>query len=271
MLLQKQNYSSQNPILIEAARRAIEKRKLRESTDPVLMARRAGLAPDPWQADVLSSEAREMILLCSRQTGKSTVSSVLAAHEAVYSPGSLILLTSPSLRQSQELFRKLRDVNAALESTLPQIAQESTLKLEYTNGSRIIALPGKEATIRGYCGVSLLIVDEASRVPDELYQAVRPMLAVSGGRMVLLSTPFGKRGFFHHEWTEGGDKWKRVKVTANECPRISPEWLADERKKIGEWWFQQEYMCEFVENIDSVFSYDDITNCLDNDIKPLFG
>ena len=266
----KQNYSLQNPLLIQAANNAINRRIEREKGNAVLMAERAGIQPDAWQSDLLRSDAKQMILLCSRQSGKSTVSSILAIHEAVYQPSSLILLLSPSLRQSQELFRKLKDVYNALESpSLPQTIEESALRIEFDNGSRILALPGKEATIRGFSGVSLLVVDEASRVPDELYQAIRPMLAVSGGRIVLLSTPFGKRGFFYSEWTDGED-WRRVKITAEQCPRIDKEWLKRERQMIGDWWYLQEYFCEFVETNDQVFSYDDIQAALDADIKPLF-
>jgi hypothetical protein len=142
--------------------------------------------------------------------------------------------------------------------------------MEFENGSRIVALPSKEETIRGFSGVALLIVDEAARVPDALYQSVRPMLAVSGGEIVLLSTPFGKRGFFHHEWEEGGRDWHRTKITADDCPRISKEWLDAERAAIGDWWFRQEYLCEFVESVDSVFLYDDIQRALDAEVQPLF-
>ena len=269
MLSEKQDCLS-NPLMMQAANNAVKKRIERERSDAVLMATRAGITPDVWQSDLLRSDARQMILLCSRQSGKSTVSSILAIHEAIYQPNSLILLLSPSLRQSQELFRKLKDVYNALESpSLPQTIEESALRTEFDNGSRIIALPGKEATIRGFSGVSLLIVDEASRVPDELYQAIRPMLAVSGGRIVLLSTPFGKRGFFYSEWTDGED-WRRVKITAEQCPRIDKEWLKRERQMIGDWWYLQEYFCEFVETNDQVFGYDDIQAALDSDIKPLF-
>jgi hypothetical protein len=256
--------------MIQAANNAVKKRIDREKSDAVLMANRAGIVPDAWQSDLLRSEARQMILLCSRQSGKSTVSSILAIHEAIYQPNSLILLLSPSLRQSQELFRKLQTVYNALDSpNLPQAVEESALRMELSNGSRIIALPGKEATVRGFSGVSLLIVDEASRVPDELYQAIRPMLAVSGGRIVLLSTPFGKRGFFFSEWADGIG-WLRTKITADKCPRIDKEWLERERQMIGDWWYLQEYFCEFVETNDQVFSYDDIQAALDSDIKPLF-
>jgi hypothetical protein len=237
--------------------------------DPVTLAAHAGFTLDAWQRDVLTSTAHQQILLVTRQGGKSTCSSIRALHRALYTPGSLVLLLAPSYRQSKELFRKVKDALAALPFSVA-VASESALELEFTNLSRIVALPGKEATIRGFSGVSLLIVDEASRVPDELYQAVRPMLAVSGGDILLLSTPFGKRGFFHHEWTAGGAEWHRTKVTARDCPRISDVWLEQERRAIGDWWYRQEYMCEFVETIDQVFSYDDIQRALDDSVTPLF-
>lgn len=245
--------------------------RLALALDPVRMARRVGFDPDPWQADLLRSDAQQTILNCSRQSGKSTTTAVLATHEAEYRPESLILLLSPSLRQSQELFRKVKDTRLALGADACPVAKESALRVELANGSRIVCLPGKEATIRGYSGVRLLVVDEASRVPDDLYQAVRPMLAVSGGRLVLLSTPFGTRGFFHHEWTEGGPSWQRVQVTAADCPRIPPAWLAAERATIGEWWYRQEYLCEFVATLDQVFGYELVTDAVNVDLEPLFG
>ncbi len=269
MLSAKQDYSS-NPLLIQATLKAIERRKVAEAHDPVLLARRAGIEPDAWQADILRTEAKQTIMLVTRQGGKSTVSSIKALHCAEYQPGALTLLLAPSYRQSKELFRKVKDAYAAISNPSP-LKSESSLEMEFQNGSRIVALPGKEETIRGFSGVSLLIVDEASRVSDVLYQSVRPMLAVSGGSILLLSTPFGKRGFFHAEWEEGGALWHRTKITAYDCPRMSREWLEAERAAIGDWWFRQEYLCEFVETTDQVFSYDDIQRALDPEVKPLFG
>jgi len=261
--------NSSNPLLLQAARRLIERRQLGDFADPLEVARRVGVEPDPWQADVLSSTAQQMILLCSRQAGKSTVTSLLAFHQAIYHAGSLILLMAPALRQSQELFRKLKLVLNALPFCPVPVVEESALRLEFANGSRIITLPGKEATIRGYSGVSLLVVDEAARVADALYASIRPMLAVSGGRIVLLSTPFGKRGFFFQEWMEGGPNWHRAKITAYDCPRIPKDWLEKERRSIGDWWFHQEYLCEFVEALDQVFRFDDIQRALDPGLQPL--
>jgi len=142
--------------------------------------------------------------------------------------------------------------------------------LDLKNGSRIVSLPGTEQTIRGYSGVSLLILDEASRVPDDLYYSVRPMLAVSGGRLVGLSTPFGKRGWFFDTWTNGAD-WQRVKVTAHDCPRISPAFLADERAALGDMWYRQEYECEFVETVNQLFAYSVVKAAISKEVSPLFG
>ena len=90
---------------------------------------------------------------------------------------------------------------------------ETQLRIEFPNGSRILCMPGVEETVRCY-SPQLIIIDEAARVPDDLYRAVRPMLAVSQGRLVALSTPFGQRGWFHAEWT-GGGTWQRVRVPAD--------------------------------------------------------
>ncbi len=105
---------------------------------------------------------------------------------------------------------------------------DNAISLAFRNGSRIVGLPGTEGTIRGFSAVSLLIVDEAARVPDEMYKAIRPMLAVSNGTPWLMSTPRGKLGFFHETWMNGGEAWERVKVTAEECLRISKEHLKEE-------------------------------------------
>src|ERR1035437_11088243 len=93
------------------------------------------------------------------------------------------------------------------------------MSLVMPNGSRIVGLPGTEPTIRGFSAVSLLLVDEASRVSDEAYLAVRPALATSDGALWLMSTPWGKRGFFYEAGTNGGPEWERILAPATECAR----------------------------------------------------
>jgi hypothetical protein len=240
---------------------------LRETPAEVMT--RASLAPDPWQLQVLGTPAAQVLLLCSRQAGKSTVAAALAVRAALLQPGALILVLSPSLRQSGELFRKVLSHFNALGRPV-SVMGESALRVEFANGSRVVSLPGDEGTIRGFSGVTLLIIDEAARVMDDLYRAVRPMLAVSRGRLVALSTPFGQRGWFFEAW-QSSEEWERVRVTANECPRISEEFLASERKALGERWYRQEYLCSFEDTIDAVFSAEDIRAALSDDVKPLFA
>ena len=236
--------------------------------DPTSLLTKANMAPDAWQQNVLRSAASRMLLLASRQAGKSSVAAALSLHTALVRPRSPVLLLSPSTRQSGELFRKVMDLFNALNRPVAVVA-ESALRVEFANGSRVLSLPGTEGTVRGFSGVSLLVIDEAARVPDALYYAVRPMLAVSQGRMVALSTPFGKRGWFHDEWF-GEGSWERVRITAPECQRITAAFLAEEMRALGERWYRQEYLCSFEEVIDAVFAYADIQAALSDDVKPLF-
>lgn len=235
--------------------------------DPVEFARgRLGFDPDPWQAKFLRSRADKMILRCSRQSGKSTTTAILALHSALYQPGSLALLFSASLRQSRELFRKVKDFLQTYSETgenPARMVEDNKLEMRLDNGSRIVSLPAKEQTIRGFSSVDLLIEDEASRVEDEVYYAIRPMLAVSGGRLILLSTPWGKRGHFFREW-EGPD-FEKYHIPATECPRISPEFLAQEKRQLGDYWYKQEYDCEFLDLVGSVFTHEEIQQAINRD------
>ncbi len=228
----------------------------------------AGMAPDHWQQRVLCSRASRLLMLCSRQSGKSQVAGALAVREALLRPGSLTLLLSPTLRQSGELFRdKVMRLFQLLGSPMAT-TQETQLTVRLANGSRIVSLPGEERTIRGYSGVALLVVDEAARVDDDLYRAVRPMLAVSRGRLVVLSSAYAKSGWFYQEWVEG-HAFERYKVTASQCPRISPEFLADERMALGDRWYAMEYECEFGDLIGAVFRQEDIDAMFADDVPPL--
>jgi hypothetical protein len=239
------------------------------ATDAAAWARKKlGFQPDALQRRVLCSATARGLLNCTRQWGKSTVTAAKAVHEAFTRAGSLTLVVSPTARQSGEFVRKAASFTQLL-GIRPKGDGDNEISLAFPNGSRIVGLPGTEATVRGFSAVSLLLVDEASRVNDEMYMAVRPMLAVSRGNLWLMSTPFGKRGFFYEAWENGGPEWERTRATAYECPRIEPGYLEEEKRTMGERYFQQEYLCEFTDVVSAVFDSDAVTRAMDDDIEPL--
>lgn len=241
--------------------------QLAYETDPTLIMEASGTPPDAWQARVLRMRPARLLLNCTRQAGKSRTVAAMAVDELLRGP-ALVLSVCPSERQSKLLIATVREIYEEIDTKLND-ARQSTTHLELPNGAEMWALPSKEGNIRGFSAVSLLIIDEAARVPDDLYRAVRPMLAVSGGRLAVLSTPYGKRGFFFEAWTKG-EGWERVRITAKECPRITPEFLAEEKRTLPDNWFQQEYMCEFADTEGAVFAYEDIQTALQSEAHPLF-
>ncbi len=243
---------------------------LARSLDPAALFAVTGKTPDAWQIRAVRSTAPKLLLNVTRQGGKGEVASVIAVDRAINDPGSLILLVSAGMRQSQELAMRTRALARSLQLTA---SKDNALELGLENGSRIVSLPSSEGTIRGFAAVSLLVIDEAARVEDEVYAAVRPMLAVSErGRIVAMSTPFGRRGWFWEAWDAGGSSWERYQVPATDIPRISPAFLAEERAALGRFWYEQEYLCGFVDAAGSLFRGDDIDAAFaaGRGIPPLF-
>ena len=239
--------------------------------DPVAFARKClSFHPDPRQEQVLRCAGKRVILNCTRQWGKSTVCAAAAVHRAFTRPESLLVVASTSERQSAEFLRKAAAFVRIL-GVIPRGDGDNHISLQFPNGSRIVGLPGNmQKTVRGFSALSLLIIDEAAQVSDELYVTLRPMLAVSGGDLWLLSTPYGKRGFFYRAWTDGGDRWTRFSVPATECPRIPADFLAEEREVLGEQYFNQEYMCQFFATRDALFDEELVRRRLCSHAKPLF-
>jgi hypothetical protein len=238
--------------------------QLAHALDPVKFAEACGITCDSWQADLLRSAAKRALLLCSRQSGKSTACALAGLHTALFAAG-LVVIVSPSQRQSGEMIRTIRGFIGHLGLKLG----ETALKIEFDNGGRIVALPGSEKTVRGLSAASLVIIDEASRVADELLVATRPMLATTNGRLIALSTPAGRRGFFYEAWHSDSD-WLRIRVSVSQCPRISKEFLADELKTLGPMRFSEEYQLEFRDDTESVFLGDLIDRAFTAEVQPLW-
>jgi hypothetical protein len=225
---------------------------------PSLFAEALGLNPvDPWQNAILQSDSKRILLNCARQTGKSSIVAVMAIQHALYTPKAMVIVISHTLAQAKETFRKTTDFYKQIGRPILAVA-ETVQTLELANKSRIITLTGQAPdSIRGYSNVSLLIIDEAAQVHEKAYTNARPMLAISSGRIVLLSTPHGKRGFFYEAWANEAN-WHKVEINADQCPRFSKAFLAEEKARMLDWEFRQEYYCFFAEAQDSVFKAEDI-------------
>lgn len=244
---------------------------LRHCLDPAALFADVVGDPDSWQQDALRSPSKRQLYLASRQSGKSSVAAIKALHTAMYTDGALVLLVSPSLPQSQEIFRKC--LTAYRDLGKPKgVARESALRLEMENGSRIISLPGSEKTNVGY-SADLVIIDEAARTPAELVESMLPVVAVTGGSVIALTTPKGARGWFYSLWTNPDveDVWERYQVTADSCPRITDDIIREARFTRGERHVQQEYYCSFIADEEAFFDPADLERSLQlADDEPLW-
>jgi hypothetical protein len=228
---------------------------------------RLGFEPDPWQAKLLRSTSRQLILCMGRQVGKSTITAALALHTALYRPGALILVIAPSQRQSRELFIKVHGFLQRLEP--PETLEEETkLSLMMSNDSRVVVLPGDGRTIRGYSSPALILMDEAAFIADEVFDAALPMLvAAPEGRIVLMSTPYVSSGFFYALW-HNADGWERLEFKTADCPRVSKEWL-EARRREDPLRFAREYECAFGSAEDALFTPEMIDRMVTSDFELL--
>jgi hypothetical protein len=200
------------------------------------------LVPDKLQVEVLEATQNRLILLCTRQWGKSTIVAAKALHHALTKKDAFILAVSACKRQSVEFVRKFNEFAKEVLGHRPKRDGEGYI---LPNGARIIPLPHSPEKVRGYSAPTLIVIDEAGYVKDALYEALTPSLAASNGALWLMSSANEQKGFFHQAWVTNAPGWKLVKATANDCPRISKEFLLSERIAKGEATYMREYFCEF--------------------------
>ena len=214
-----------------------------------------GFEPDAVQERVLLAHEGSLILNCARQWGKSSLAAGVLLYEALFKPGSMSVVLSKAEAQSAELILKVKQFAADIGVPLRRDGVRKC-SLLFPNGSRIVGLPGTKASSRGVSAVSFLLIDEAAFVPDWVYYMARPFLAMTRGKIWLLSTPAGKRGFFWKEFESESARWQRFEVKATDCVRYDAEFLAGELEALGEARFAQEYCCEFTEEGATLFDRD---------------
>lgn len=228
---------------------------------------------DPWQIDLLLAEDKEIIVNASRQSGKSSTLMIKAIHKALSKPRSLSLIVAEQ-RQSNEDLKKARDIVEVLSKWLTDrfegkislgLITDAKTTLEFGNGSRVVALPANEK-VRGYSAPNLIIIDEAGYLDDEVFIAVRPMLATGVGQLILASTPKGTERFFYHEWLN--PRYRHFQVEWWKTSHITQEFIEKE-KLLGEAYYRQEYCCEFLDDVSALFTERSLRASIDEDEEVL--
>ena len=237
------------------------RKQLRHALDPIAFAaEELKFQADPWQCDLMRCGQRQIIVNIARQSGKSWTAAAIALHRAVFKPKALVLLVAPTVPQATELRLKI-DAHRREMMQAPGLVEDNKRSLEFDNGSRIIIVAADADTVRGYSAVDLIVEDESAFVPDGVFSSMEPMLLVSKGQHVLLSTPNGFKGHFAEIWHEGGPRWQRFEVKAWDNPRADRQWLEDKRDELTRlgrlWQFHQEYECSFIAAAQGlVYPYD---------------
>lgn len=225
--------------------------------------------PDPFQKDLMTNQAREILVLGGRQTGKSTAAAIRVIHEALHNDNSTILLAGPTGRQSGHIMVKSRAIAKSLGLALgaPPPGCDG---FRLPNGSEVISLPDNEATIRGFSAPRLIVVDEAAYTSDAVIKALKPMLSVSNGAIILLTTPNGQSGYFYDRWHDKSADTHRIFCPSSQCARIDENVLKSMSQSMSAAEFKREFECEFLAGAQQAIPRDLYRRNLRNDIKPMF-
>lgn len=216
----------------------------------------SGMTLDPWQREFMRGETSLELLNCCRQSGKTTVTSLRSAYRARHTRRRIGVL-SPTLDKSLILYDRAKEWLLRDGATFARL---TAIRLEVAGGGVLISFPGDRPDLAAR-GETLddLVVDEASRIKTGVIVSASPTQATRpDATETWLSTPAGARGAFHEQWQDVGMPWKRTRVTADMCSRISRDFLARRKRMIGEAMFRQEFYCEFVTAPGALFAADDL-------------
>tara|TARA_Y100000310_G_scaffold104180_1_gene102509 strand:- start:123 stop:1370 length:1248 start_codon:yes stop_codon:yes gene_type:complete len=217
---------------------------------------------DEWQKKVLSQKGN-ICLRSGRQVGKSTVISIKAAEYAVNNKKKTVLVVAAVERQAYHLFEMtLNYLTDNYKSHIKMGKNRPTKsKIQLKNGSVIMCLPTGVSGlgIRGYT-IDLLIADEAAFIPEEVWTAITPMLSVTKGDIILLSTPHGKEGFYYDCFQN--EDYSSFHISSEECGRIDDKFLKREKERMTKVQYAQEYLGEFVDELMQFFSTDLIRSAM---------
>lgn len=225
---------------------------------------------DDWQKKVLDQHKGNLAICAGRQVGKSEVISEQAGDYAMQNKKKNIMVIASTERQALLLFEKILSKIHNKDKKIICTGKDKPTKhqLKLKNGSVIHCLPTGDSGygIRGYT-IDRLYADEAHFIKEEVWAAVTPMLATTGGDIILLSTPFGSEGYFHRCFHS--DQFTSIHVSTEEVAkkRKDPQktsmlkFLEEEKLRMTKLQYQQEYLGLFVGGIQRFFPDELIENC----------
>ena len=121
------------------------------------------MSPTAWQENFLRAPRGALILaLTARQVGKTTTAAWAIAHFMVFTSGSLSVIACPAQRQSAEAVRRVRE---ALITAGAELESDNVYALELKKGSRGLALPSSDDSVRGLTGDGWVVAGEEGRLP----------------------------------------------------------------------------------------------------------
>lgn len=220
-------------------------------TDPVAFARDA-LGIEPWdrQADILRAVAsnRRVAVRSGHKIGKSTSAIILALWRVVTRPRARVIMTSSSGRQVKSiLWKELRRVyNGARFPIGGTLFKVPDAGLQFDDGREIVGFSTNEPEkMAGFSGPDILfIIDEASGVPEDIFEAIEGNRA-GGADVVMFSNPTQTSGTFYDAFHGKQDLWRTIALSSEQTPNVQTgriivpglatrEWVDEKRVEWGE-------------------------------------
>ena len=213
--------------------------------DPVVFAEKIlNFKPFPYQAQLLRDPAKKIVVCAGKQVGKSTTIAVKAIHFAVTNPRTVSLIVSATRRMSMLMSDKILEFieNTVLSRSVR--GKKRRTKIMFSNGSWIKILPsGRDGrTLRGITA-HLVLLDEAALMPVRVVEnVIFPMLEATDGICWMLSTPEGNDHTFYRVWNS--PEWSKYHWPTHLNPLVSPKFLEEQRRIIGEERYKITYLAE---------------------------
>ena len=199
-------------------------------------------------------ENRFSILLLSRQSGKSLISSIFILWYSLYNKDK----ASAILANKQLIARSIFDrIKLALERLpfwmQPGIIEWNAMSMKLENGSSIFCSSTSSTAIRGITISGVLFLDEFAFLPqniaDEFFSSVFPTISASeDSKVIVISTPNGLN-HYHSLWKKaeaGKNSFKPFRINWDEVPGRDKEWLEKMKRDIGDLKVAQEICMSFL-------------------------